>query len=72
MHNSRNLLVVACLLAGLTPAFAGGMGDPSYILKQKNAICDAQRRGEGPLYPNLCQPEYPPYAQPERGQRPYR
>jgi len=30
----------------------------------KNAICDAQRRGEGPLYPNLCMPEYPPYDVP--------
>ncbi len=45
------------VLAG--PAFAGGMGDPSAHIKEMNAICEKQKRGEGPLYPNLCLPEYP-------------
>lgn len=67
----RSLVSVTLLLAafGSAPAFAaGGMGDPSTVLRMHNAICEAQRRGEGPLYPNLCLPEYPavPDSAPER------
>ena len=55
----RYCLVLAVGLVAASPAVAGGMGDPSTVLKQKNAICEAQRRGEGPRYPDLCLPEYP-------------
>jgi hypothetical protein len=55
----RNLLIgLFLVLAG--PAFAGGMGDPSTHLREMNAICEKQKHGEGPLYPNLCLPEHPP------------
>jgi hypothetical protein len=64
MRNRLFLLVTFGLLA--TPAFAGGMGDPSTNMREKNAICEAQRRGEGPLYPNLCLPELPPDSPPPR------
>jgi hypothetical protein len=59
----RKVFSVASLstIAGIvwfSPALAG-MGDPSTVLREKNAICDMQRRGEGPLYPNMCLPELP-------------
>jgi hypothetical protein len=57
----RKFMIVAALaVVAAGPALAGGMGDPSTVLKEKNAICNLQRRGVGPLYPNMCQPEYPP------------
>jgi hypothetical protein len=53
-------LATVAWVASFTSAFAyGGMGDPSTVLKEKNAICEAQKRGEGPLYPNMCLPELP-------------
>lgn len=66
----RHLLVASTMLFAVVPAFAGGMGDPSAVLRQKNAICEQQRRGEGPLYPNMCLPELPvgPVYE-ERGRR---
>ena len=49
-------------LAGLTQTSAAiGMGDPSAHLREMNALCDRQRRGEAPQ-PNFCLPEYPPAA----------
>jgi hypothetical protein len=61
MRNLRWLLAASLALAALFPAAAksGGMGDPSTVLREKNAICEAQRRGVGPLTPNLCLPELP-------------
>jgi hypothetical protein len=57
----RNLpLSAAAFLVLIATAYAGGMGDPSAILRQNNAICDAQRRGERPRYPDMCLPELPP------------
>jgi hypothetical protein len=70
MRNRLVLLVTLGLLA--TPAFAGGMGDPSTVLKEKNAICEAQKRGEGPRYPNMCLPEYPPDGPPGSARGAYR
>ena len=66
----RPLLASFALLLAVAPAWAGGMGDPSVVLRQKNAICEQQRRGEGPLYPNMCLPELPvgPVYE-ERGRR---
>jgi hypothetical protein len=64
-HMRKSLLVALLSAAvgviGLGQAFAngGGMGDPSMHMKEMNAECDAQRRGEAPPYPNLCLPEYP-------------
>jgi hypothetical protein len=62
----RNLFLLTTLsatfaLVGVEYALAGGggMGDPSTVLKEKNAICEMQRRGEGPLTPNMCLPELP-------------
>lgn len=50
-------------LAGLTQTSAAiGMGDPSAHLREMNALCDRQRRGEAPPQPNFCLPEYPPAA----------
>jgi hypothetical protein len=57
----RKLLIgVLLAIAGVGPALAGGMGDPSAHIKDMNRICEMQKRGEGPLSPNLCLPEYPP------------
>ncbi len=54
-----------CLLAALAEmatlgeaASAGGAGSAE-LLWQKNAICDAQRRGEKTDYPDMCLPELP-------------
>jgi hypothetical protein len=60
----RNYVLIGILTASLGliqtgVASAGGMGDPSTVLKEKNAICERQRRGEGPLQPNMCLPELP-------------
>jgi hypothetical protein len=66
----RKLILISLALApfGATAALAGGMGDPSANLKMKNAICEMQKRGEGPLYPNLCLEELPatPVEAPQR------
>jgi hypothetical protein len=66
MRHRFVLIAFACLAA--PPAFAGsgGMGDPSTVTREKNAICEAQRRGEGPLHPNMCLPELPVDAPPPR------
>jgi len=57
----RKLLIVSLLLAA-TPALAGsgGMGDPSTHLREMNALCEKQKRGEAPRNPDVCLPEYPP------------
>ncbi|MDE3175489.1 MAG: hypothetical protein KGM15_05190 [Pseudomonadota bacterium] len=47
-------------LLGSATAAAGGMGDPSTHLREMNAICEMQRRGQGPLSPDMCLPEWPP------------
>lgn len=66
----RHFLVAFAVLFAVAPAWAGGMGDSAAVLRQKNAICEQQRRGEGPLYPNMCLPELPvgPVYE-ERGRR---
>ena len=46
--------------AGSAFAGGGGMGDPSTVIREKNAICEMQRRGQGPMSPNMCLPELPP------------
>ncbi len=53
----RKILVISLTLAplGASAALAGGMGDPPANLK----ICETQKRGEGPLYPNLRLEELP-------------
>ncbi len=62
----RKIIVVSVLAAaigllGAAPAFAGGgMGDPSAHLKEMNAICELQKRGQAPRNPDVCLPEYPP------------
>ena len=54
-------LAASVAFAAARPAFAvGGMGDPSRHMKEMNALCDLQRRGEAPPSPNVCLPEYPP------------
>jgi hypothetical protein len=54
--------LLAASAAGLAarPAYAGG--DVAAHLREMNAICELQRRGEAPPHPNLCLPEYPPDA----------
>ena len=68
----RSLLGAFALALTVTPALAagGGMGDPSVVLREKNAICDRQRRGELPPEPSYCLPELPvgPVYE-ERGRR---
>jgi hypothetical protein len=61
MRKSLNLVTLFAVfgLIGAGAALAGGMGDPSAHIKELNAICDLQRRGEGPLTPNMCLPELP-------------
>ena len=54
-----SILTAGLALAATSASAAGGMGDPSVLLKQKNAICDLQRHGEGPRQPDMCLPEYP-------------
>ncbi len=55
------LIVATFGLLGAAPAFAGGgMGDPSAHLKEMNAICELQKRGQAPRNPDVCLPEYPP------------
>ena len=51
---------MAVVVLASAAAQAGGMGDSSARLRQMNATCEAQKRGEGPLFPNMCLPEYPP------------
>ena len=55
----RTLLASLVVVMVSAPAWAGGMGDPSTVLRQKNAICDQQRRGEIPPEPSFCLPELP-------------
>ena len=42
------------------PAQANGMGDPSAHIREMNALCEKQRRGEAPAHPDACPPVYPP------------
>lgn len=53
------LLAAAVGSIGVGQAFAGGDASAA-LLRQKNAICEMQRRGQGPLYPSMCLPELPP------------
>ena len=58
-------LIIGSLLATLAGVAAGGpavagVGDVNAHVREMNAICERQRRGEGPLSPNMCLPEYPP------------
>lgn len=55
----RFILIGVAVVMTVVPAWAGGMGDPSVVLRQKNAICDQQRRGEIPAEPSFCLPELP-------------
>jgi hypothetical protein len=60
----RNIWLVALVSAtvgvvGVENADAAP-GDVNALLKQNNAICDQQRRGERPRYPDMCLPEIPP------------
>jgi len=61
----RKIVLLGILTAGGlavqagVAAAGGGMGDPSTVLKEKNAICEMQRRGVGPMQPNMCLPELP-------------
>ena len=61
----RNMSIVAIVAATVGFASAGqavaggGMGDVSAHMRQDQAICDAQRRGEYPRYHNACLPDYP-------------
>ncbi len=61
MRKIVTLGLVALVLADfVTAAFAaGGMGDPSTVIREKNAICEQQKRGIGPMQPNMCLPELP-------------
>jgi len=67
----RILLASVSVLMVVTPVWAGGMGDPSTVLRQKNAICDQQRRGEIPPEPSFCLPELPvgPVYEPRQRRR---
>jgi hypothetical protein len=53
------LIVASFALSGIGSAVAGNMGDPSAGMRQMQAICDAQRRGEYPRYHDACLPDYP-------------
>ena len=63
MRKFISLSLCSALLGGLasTSALAGGggMGDVGKFMREKNAICDQQRRGEAPPYPSQCLPELP-------------
>jgi hypothetical protein len=37
----------------------GGMGDPSVHMRDMNALCDRQLRGEAPPGPSACLPDVP-------------
>ena len=54
------LLAASVAFVAAGPAAAGGMGDASAHIREMNAICDMQRRGQAPPSPNMCLPEYPP------------
>ena len=58
------LIVASFAVSGIGSAVAGNMsngnmGDPSAGMRQMQAICDAQRRGEYPRYHDACLPDYP-------------
>jgi len=63
----RNFSIVAIFAASVgfagigQAAAAGGMGDVSASMREEQAVCDAQRRGEYPRYHNACLPDYPGY-----------
>jgi hypothetical protein len=61
MRRFIRLSTLSAVLAvvAVAGAEAGGMGDPSTHMKEQNAICDKQRRGELPPNPNMCLPELP-------------
>ena len=45
---------VGVVSAGEAVANSGGMGDPSAHMRRIEEVCQAQRRGEYPPYPNVC------------------
>ena len=61
----RNFSIVAIIAASVGFASighavaGGGMGDVSASMREEQAICDAQRRGEYPRYHDACLPDYP-------------
>jgi hypothetical protein len=52
-------LALTFYILGSGSAFAG-IGDVAAHIRAQNAICDQQKRGEIPPYPNMCLPELPP------------
>jgi hypothetical protein len=48
-----------CLIA-VGPAQANGAGDCSAHIREMDALCEMQRRGEAPAHPSACLPEHPP------------
>jgi hypothetical protein len=61
MRSLISLSMLSVLLVGvtMTPAHAG-LGDVGKFMRDKNAICEQQRRGELPPHPSQCLPELPP------------
>jgi hypothetical protein len=53
------LVAASVALSGVGSAVALSSGDPSAGMRYNQAICDAQRRGEYPRYPDACLPDYP-------------
>jgi len=63
----RKILLAASLSVVFAPLAAertlamGGHDTPGAAhLREMNRICEMQRRGEGPMYPDMCLPEHPP------------
>ena len=54
------LAAIAAALSSPGPAAAnGGMGDSSAHVREMQAICEAQKRGEIPRNPDACLPRFP-------------
>jgi len=69
-----SILTLALLTAGLagaTPSFAGGMGDPSAHMRYMQQICDAQKAGAYPRDHQACLPDDmgPPIGYPAPNQK---
>jgi len=64
MRRNVQKMIISMAIVGFvgvgSAAAGGGMGDVNAHVKELNAICDAQRRGEVPATPSLCLPEIPP------------
>jgi hypothetical protein len=63
----RKIVLVTSLFVVFSPfaieraaAISGHNTPGAEHLMHMNRICEMQRRGEGPMYPNMCLPEYPP------------